>query len=109
MTDCYQQAMPSDMPLFNLRLPQELLDRVKVHAVRNRRSATSIIVEFIEDGLARNEPQQSPENDAANERFEKSLSKMPLEQKERMLDALQMLQKIMSDATEQKKKSPTKK
>lgn len=47
--------MPSDMPHFKLRLPQALLDRVKAAAEQEGRTATALIVEMIEDGLARRE------------------------------------------------------
>ena len=37
---------------FKLRIPPELMDRLKEDAERKRRSVTSLILEFIENGLA---------------------------------------------------------
>jgi predicted DNA-binding protein len=43
--------MPSEMPQLKIRLPEDLMERLRVMSEKSRRSLSSLAQEYIEDGL----------------------------------------------------------
>lgn len=92
---------------FRMRLPEGLKAQLQDSARLSHRSVNAEIVARLEESYRlglRAEPAQQADDDAANGRLEKQLSKISDQEKQQMLDALKMLRKLMSDTGNSKSK-----